>query len=102
MPRRLPDNLPPRGLSEDQAAEYVGMSAPTFLRAVVAGVFPSAISLKSASIDRRLWDRAALDRALDRLSGFEQPFEGDDDAAKIRRAINERQAKVRHRAAKQA
>lgn len=99
--RALPDNLPPRLLSEDQAAEYVGLSAMTFLKAIEAGAYPGPIDMARFQIKRRLWDRAALDAALDRMSGLAQPLE-EDYAAQIRVAIDARKTKVRHRTQKQA
>ena len=62
----LPDNILKRGLNRAEAAEYVGLSPNTFDAAVGEGIFPQSIH-----IGRRLiWDRRALDLALDVLSGL--------------------------------
>jgi predicted DNA-binding transcriptional regulator AlpA len=55
--------LPPRGLSRDQSAAYVGLSAWSFDQMVAAGTMPSAKRLKG----RVVWDRVQLDKAFDRL-----------------------------------
>jgi excisionase family DNA binding protein len=55
--------VPRRGLSRDEAAMYVGISASKFDELVAAGRMPSA-----RLIDRRkVWDIRALDVAFDRL-----------------------------------
>lgn len=58
--------IAPRGLDLDLAAAYVGLSAPSFLAQVEAGRLPPPTSHGR----RRVWDRVALDRAMDRLSGL--------------------------------
>ncbi|WP_431858878.1 helix-turn-helix transcriptional regulator [Azospirillum sp.] len=99
--RKLPDNLPKRCLTVDEAAEYVGLSAPSFERAIKAGLYPSALPLDRAGIARNVWDVRALDRALDRLSGLSEDSAGtaSDARTKLMEAINARKAAVRHRAA---
>ncbi|WP_024276024.1 hypothetical protein [Hyphomicrobium sp. 802] len=57
----------PRGLSLDEAAAYVNLSPKSFLAEVDAGRYPAALPHKA---DRLIWDRHALDRALDRISGL--------------------------------
>jgi excisionase family DNA binding protein len=57
--------LTPRGLSQAEAAAYLGVSAKTFRRQVKAGRLPGPMPLSSR---RRVWDRAALDAHLDRAS----------------------------------
>lgn len=53
----------PRGLSRDEAAEYIGVSASKFDEMVKDGRMPGP-----KSIDRRtVWDRHALDAAFDDL-----------------------------------
>jgi excisionase family DNA binding protein len=64
--RRVATNLHPRGLNRDQAARYVGLSLTTFLRLVAEGYLPAALHFGR----RRVWDRRALDEALDHLSGI--------------------------------
>ena len=65
--------IAPRGLELDLAAAYVGLSAPSFLAQVEAGRMPAPTSLGR----RRVWDRRALDRAMDRLSGLPSAPAGD-------------------------
>lgn len=63
--RRIATNLHPRGLNRDQAARYVGLSPTTFARLVREGVMPEPIHFGR----RVVWDRRAIDEALDRMSG---------------------------------
>jgi len=69
MTARLSDlmGLPfwPRCLSRDQAAAYVGLSAGTFDKAIRYGSYPGGIKIGG----RTLWDRKALDEAVDRIHG---------------------------------
>lgn len=74
----LPPNLPPRGLSRDVAAQYIGVAATTFDKLVEDGRAP-----KPRRIDgRKVWDRLALDMAFDALpidgvaSANNNPFDG--------------------------
>lgn len=97
----LPPNIAPRCLTVDQAAEYVGMSGPSFEKAVDAGLFPKALPFAAHGIARNLWDRNALDQALDRMSGLLPQSASGPDAetggkAQIRAFIDARKAKVRH------
>lgn len=62
----------PRLLSEEMAAAYVGVSPNTF-RAYVGNPWPKAIRFGR----RKLYDRVALDRAVDRLSTPERQSPGD-------------------------
>ena len=56
----LPPSLPPRGLSREQAAEYIGVGATKFDEMVKDGRMP-----KPKSIDGRVvWDRIMLDEAF--------------------------------------
>ena len=80
---RLPENIPRRGLTRKQAAEYVGVSITTFDMLVKAGQLPKPLPLDHGHM---LFDRKALDLALDRLSGLT-----DDimvDATALDRAMN--------------
>lgn len=66
----------PRLLSEIAAAEYLGLSVEMFRAQVEAGVLPRPVPLASATDPRKLprrryYDRAALDRRLDELSGIQ-------------------------------
>ena len=54
----------PRLLTRAKAAEYCDMTPEAFSSWVKAGRLPGAIS------GTRRWDRAAIDAALDRLSGL--------------------------------
>lgn len=67
MPRHdaLPPNLPPRGLSREAAAQYVGVGVTKFDELVDDGRMPKAIPVDG----RKVWDRRALDRAFDTLAG---------------------------------
>src|SRR5258705_12993215 len=60
----LPSGIPPRLLSRDAAAHYVGLSATAFNMEFAAGTFPAPFRLKR--VRRNLWDAKALDAALDR------------------------------------
>jgi hypothetical protein len=59
----LPMGMTPRLLSREEAAAYVGLSPNSFDIEVRAGTFAGPVRLKR--VDRRLWDRKALDLALD-------------------------------------
>ncbi len=54
----------PRGLSLDEAAHYWGLSPNSFKVEVKAGRAPKPLHFGR----RRIWDKRALDQALDRLS----------------------------------
>ena len=56
--------ITPRLLDLDLAAAYCGLGADAFLDAVENGRYPKPL----ADGRRRQWDRAALDRAIDRRS----------------------------------
>lgn len=60
----LPASLPPRLLSREQAAEYLGVSPNHFIDEVAKAIPPVHIGR------RNLWDRRALDRWVDEQSGF--------------------------------
>jgi hypothetical protein len=57
----LPINMPKRGLSKNEAAEYCGVSVKTLDR---HGPTPTKIG------DRTIYDRRVLDRWLDELAGL--------------------------------
>ena len=61
---RLPVNLPPRGLSRDEAAAYFGISTTLFDRLVGEGRMPRPIRIYG----RLVWDRSRLDSAFEALS----------------------------------
>lgn len=66
MPRRdaLPPSLPPRGLSREMAAQYIGISVGKFDQMTRDGRMPQAIRIDG----RKVWDRCALDRCFDLLT----------------------------------
>ena len=87
----MPVNVPKRGLSKDEAAEYCGVSANTLGR---HGPTPTKIG------DRIIYDRRVLDRWLDELAGLISgpngvgtPFDGPENA--LLEAIHARQTAVR-------
>jgi len=55
--------IEPRGLSRETAAAYVGIGTTLFDEMVRLGKMPRPATLKG----RLIWDRQALDRALDDL-----------------------------------
>ena len=70
-PAALPSNLPPRGLSRTESAEYVGVSAGLFDAMVTDGRMPGPKCVNA----RRIWDRFALDIAFGALPDTEQVSE---------------------------
>lgn len=67
----LPASLPPRGLSREEAAAYVGVGATKFDAMVVDGRMP-----RPKRIDgRKVWDRLRLDSAFSAL-----PTEDGDES----------------------
>ncbi len=70
----LPPSLPPRGLTREQAAAYVGVSPSLFDEMVKDGRMPKPKRPNA----RTVWDRRKVDLAFDRLPGDEE-FGGDDD-----------------------
>jgi hypothetical protein len=65
----LPPGLPPRFLSREQAAAYVGVSATLFDSEVRAGLWPQPL-VRGASAGRLTWDRCALDAWANAASGL--------------------------------
>jgi hypothetical protein len=65
----LPSSLPPRGLSREQAAEYIGVGVTKFLEMVKDGRMP-----QPKRIDNRvIWDTRKLDPAFDALEDKAAP-----------------------------
>lgn len=62
-PDKLPPNLPPRGLSREESAQYLGLSPSLFDDLIKQGAMPEAIKAGG----RVVWDRFALDRAFEAL-----------------------------------
>ena len=72
--RPRPADLPnwPRLMPRAQVCEYLGgVSVATLNRWVSAGRIPGPIDGTTR------WDRLAIDRALDRVSGLEQPADAE-------------------------
>jgi hypothetical protein len=74
----LPPSLPPRGLSREQAAEYIGISETAFMEMVEDGRMPQPKA--PDNLKRVLWDVRKLDAAFDALP--------DREAAPKRRKWN--------------
>lgn len=66
-PSRAVAALEPRGLARQDAAAYIGIGITLFDALVETGKFPAPARLNG----RLIWDRLALDRALDEL--FDTP-----------------------------
>ena len=65
----LPLGMAPRGLSREQAADYVNVGTTKFDELVADGRMP-----KPKRIDgRRVWDIRKLDKAFDALDGDDDP-----------------------------
>jgi predicted DNA-binding transcriptional regulator AlpA len=60
----LPLSLPPRGLSREQAAAYVGVSPSLFDMLIKDGRMPEPKRVNS----RVIWDRLKLDAAFEALA----------------------------------
>ncbi len=71
----LPPNLPPRGISREVAAQYIGISASKFDELVADGRMPKPLQVDG----RKVWDRRAIDIYFDRLGGV--PDRNEWDAA---------------------
>lgn len=69
--------IQPRGLSLEEAAAYVGLSPGAFLKAVAAKLYPDHLPCHG---ERRIWDRLALDHAMNRLSGLDDHHQPVPDA----------------------
>jgi hypothetical protein len=83
----LPFNLPKRGLSKDEAAEYCGVSVNTLGR---HGPTPTKIG------DRIVYDRRVLDRWLDELAGLSAVTSAETPEETLLEAIHARKASLRH------
>jgi predicted DNA-binding transcriptional regulator AlpA len=64
----LPSSLPPRGLSREVAAAYIGVSPPTFDSLVREGKMPRPFEIGT----RRIWDRVEIDVAFAALPRREE------------------------------
>jgi len=84
----LPANIPKRGLSLAEAAEYCGVSGTTLTR---HGPPPTKIG------DRSVYDRHVLDRWLDQLAGLAQGGAiPNDPENELLQAIHARKAALRN------
>ncbi len=81
-PQALPPNLPPRGLSRDEASEYLGVGVTLFDDLVSKGQLPEPVKVGA----RVIWDRLALDRAFEALPSRNTE---DPEKAKLRKAIED-------------
>ena len=71
----LPPSLPPRGLSREEAAAYIGVSPSKFDEMVKDKRMPAP-----KRIDRRtVWDRRRLDAAFEALPEGGNPFDAVDE-----------------------
>jgi hypothetical protein len=70
----LPAALPPRGLSREQAASYIGVGVTTFDRLIRDGLMPKPLRVYG----RRLWDRIRLDAAFSALCDDGEEDRGGD------------------------
>jgi hypothetical protein len=64
--------IPRRGLSRDEAAMYIGISAGKFDEMVADGRMPEPVKIDS----RKLWDIRSLDLAFDALPRENDETEG--------------------------
>jgi hypothetical protein len=69
----LPVSLPPRGLSRDESARYLGIGVTLFDELVAEGKLPKPKHIRS----RRVWDRHKLDLSFDVLAEEETAPDGD-------------------------
>lgn len=72
--------LPPRGMNQTEAAAYLRLPVERFKELVRLGVLPD----KAPVLDR--WDRVALDRAFDKLSGIANDEAAAEKAEALARA----------------
>ena len=72
----------PRCLAKEAAAWYVGVTPTTLDKLVLAGDMPPPLDW---SVRKKVWDRAALDVAIDALQGASS----SDPEAQARRSADE-------------
>jgi predicted DNA-binding transcriptional regulator AlpA len=73
----LPQSLPPRGLSREEAAAYVGISPSLFDTLVKDSRMPAPKRINA----RTVWDRLQLDAAFAALPGDGAPANPWDEMA---------------------
>jgi predicted DNA-binding transcriptional regulator AlpA len=86
---KRPHELPAperRVLNVREAADYCGLPIAAFRRAIREGTFPRSVYREK----KFRWDRVALDRALDVLSGIETPGMSIEDRFAAWEKINGR------------
>jgi predicted DNA-binding transcriptional regulator AlpA len=71
----LPQSLPPRGLSRQEAAAYVGISPSLFDMLVKDGRMPAPKRINA----RTVWDRLQLDAAFATLPSNDEPVNPWDE-----------------------
>ncbi len=71
--RALPPGIIPRMLTKEQVAEYCNISIPHVNNWINAGLLPKPMK------KTRLWDRKAVDDALDKNSGLKSNSTDDLD-----------------------
>lgn len=77
-PSPLPNSLPPRGVSREQAAAYVGVSPRKFDEMVEDGRMPPPKRVDA----RKVWDIRRLDEWFDRLPDEARAGAADIDGPK--------------------
>lgn len=77
MKREAPHTLLPRGLSREEAAEYIGVGASKFDQMVADGRMPQPKVIDA----RRVWDRHRLDSAFEALPDKEAVNPWDEHEA---------------------
>ena len=75
----LPQSLPPRGLSREEAAAYVGISPSLFDTLVKDGRMPSPKRINA----RTVWDRIKLDAAFEALADADETSTEDEWKAAV-------------------
>jgi predicted DNA-binding transcriptional regulator AlpA len=73
----LPRSLAPRGLSREQAAAYIGVSASLFDTLVKDGRMPGPKRINA----RTVWDKLQLDAAFAALPSNDEPVNPWDGVA---------------------
>lgn len=70
----LPPTLAPRGLSREEAAAYIGVSASTFDQMVADRRMPQSKMVNT----RRVWDRVKVDQLFEALPDKEEANPWDE------------------------
>jgi predicted DNA-binding transcriptional regulator AlpA len=75
----LPQALPPRGLSREQAAAYIGISPSLFDMLIRDGRMPGPIRINS----RVVWDKLKVDAAFEALADADDNTDADEWKAAV-------------------